>query len=577
MTPPAKASKNPDTATRNNPETAFSRAVLYYRRQTECTQEEFAEACDISLTTVQDIEAGRVKRPRQDTIKKIVIGLQSLGVDIDLDRFDEKFEFFKTAQIHTPQKTSYVEPEYTQEDSKGREDLTCVLQHIGVARHFVEELGKRTNSEQRFVETAVEIFDYFEILGRESFDLDDFCDVIRQFDCLAQEAARRELNSIGSLVSLNDLRDKLRGFKQKVESFYNPYDGLVRNGTPYIEVKHQQLIRELELEIEDRKNKLDRIPDREIQTQARKILMKLKIELGLDPLNLTKIDAIRQRLDALDRDIFRDIILKCQLILGKHAEKLPHGTVFRDAEYTPEMVVIPSCEEGFLMGSPADHKYNREDYREDPQRTVCLAYRFAVGRMPVTFYDWDQCLANSGTSYNPGDEGWGRESRPVINVSWDDAQDYVRWLSKITGETYRLLSEAEWEYSCRSGSDAEFCFGDDEKQLNDYGWSDENAGEQTHPVGQKKSNIFGLFDMHGNVWEWCEDVWHNGYEGAPTDGSARLKGGDEDEIRRVLRGGSWLNYPQYLRARNRYGDSRVNRNGGYGFRVARALASSQAR
>ncbi len=249
---------------------------------------------------------------------------------------------------------------------------------------------------------------------------------------------------------------------------------------------------------------------------------------------------------------------------------LPPFSVFQDAPFAPELVVIPSGK--FNMGS-SDGK-GRDN--ECPQHEVTIDYRLAVGRFAVTFEEWDFYVSRHKDAYKPKDEGWGRERRPVINVSWDNAQDYLTWLSETTGEHYRLLSEAEWEYACRAGTDTEYSFGDSisrkQAQYSDNGYGSAN---KTVPVGSFEPNQFGLYDMHGNVREWCEDYWHRTYKGAPVDGSAWI--GDSDDKRyNVLRGGSWDLDPEYLRARFRYLSILFNGSYTVGFRVARTLASNPA-
>ena len=200
---------------------------------------------------------------------------------------------------------------------------------------------------------------------------------------------------------------------------------------------------------------------------------------------------------------------------------------------------------------------------------------FAVGKYPVTFEDWDACALRGGCGgYKPSDQGRGRGQRPVINVNWQDAQAYIAWLNgKVEGGPYRLLSEAEWEYACRADSETAYCFGNDEKMLGDYGWFTGNSSSQTHPVGEKKPNKFGLYDMHGNVWEWCEDVWHASYKDKPAElnatGAAWTVGGSGS---RVLRGGSWFSYPYGLNAAVRDGIDPVDRCWFIGFRLARTIA-----
>ena len=248
------------------------------------------------------------------------------------------------------------------------------------------------------------------------------------------------------------------------------------------------------------------------------------------------------------------------------------GRIFQDLDVGPEMVVIPPG--SFWMGS---HKSNGDD-AETPKHKVTLPHAIAVGRFPVTFEEWDFAQADKEWAKitgleprKPNDRGWGRNRRPVIDVSWEDAQAYIRWLSHKTAKHYRLLSEAEWEYACRAGSDTAYCFGDDEKKLGDYAWYDRNAAQQTHAVGEKRPNAFGLYDMHGNVWEWCEDVSHN-YK----DKTEKMKATGEawtadDSSRHVIRGGSWLMGPRGLRATYRYGDILSGRSNGTSFRVARSL------
>ena len=232
------------------------------------------------------------------------------------------------------------------------------------------------------------------------------------------------------------------------------------------------------------------------------------------------------------------------------------------AEAEPEMVILPKGQ--FVMGSPHD-EVGRSQHVV-PQHMVRIDYEFAVGKYPVTFDQWDLCVKDGGTKYSPSDNGWGRGRRPVINVSWDDIQLYLNWLSNVTGNTYRLLSEAEWEYAARAGSQTTFSFGDDEKELGRHAWLDENSGRKNHPVGEKLPNAFGLCDMYGNVYEWTQDCWHENYKNAPTDGSVWTTG---DCSQRVVRGGSWIPYPQYLRAAFRYGYPTAFRSGYFGFRVAR--------
>ena len=239
------------------------------------------------------------------------------------------------------------------------------------------------------------------------------------------------------------------------------------------------------------------------------------------------------------------------------------GDVFKDCVQCPEMVVVPAGT--FNMGSNASEESGHDS--EGPVHQVTISIPVAVGKYEVTFSEWDACVAAGGCGgYQSYDEGWGRGNRPVISVSWEDSNEYVRWLSSETGEQYRLLSESEWEYVARAGTTGPFHFGStiSTDQAN-YDW---HHG-QTLPVGSFPSNNFGLHDMHGNVWEWVEDCWHSDYSGAPTDGSAWTSGNDCDH--RVLRGGSWYNSPWNLRAADRSWIGIGYRSFVFGIRVARTL------
>ena len=243
------------------------------------------------------------------------------------------------------------------------------------------------------------------------------------------------------------------------------------------------------------------------------------------------------------------------------------GETFQDCAECPKMVVVPSGR--FTMGSPG-REAGHEKY-EEPMRRVRIDYQFAVGVYEVTFAEWYACADAGGCgSYIPDDMGWGRGNRPVINVSWDDAQSYVRWLSARTGKTYRLLSESEWEYVARAGTETAYSWGDSigVNRANCDGCGSQWDSEQTAPVGSFAANAWGVHDMHGNVKEWVQDCWHSDYEDAPTDGSARES---KEECSRVSRDGCWYNDLSDLRSAYRGLFSSDFRFKGIGFRVARDL------
>ncbi len=252
---------------------------------------------------------------------------------------------------------------------------------------------------------------------------------------------------------------------------------------------------------------------------------------------------------------------------GLSTKHLKPYSLFQDAVFAPEMVLIPPGE--YLRGSSATGK----NKNERPQEKLKIDYKFAVSRFPITFNEWDFAVSHGGCDgYKPSDSGWGRGWNPVTNISWTNARAYTHWLSKNTGEKYRLLSEAEWEYCCRAGSITDFYYGNNQEDFHHYAWYSANSNKQAQRVGQKRPNKFGLYDMMGNVWEWCEDHWHDSYHGGPKDGKAWVTSGYDFNNPRILRGGSWnSNMPENMRCASR---SKVN--AGYihnaiGFRVARTI------
>jgi formylglycine-generating enzyme required for sulfatase activity len=238
---------------------------------------------------------------------------------------------------------------------------------------------------------------------------------------------------------------------------------------------------------------------------------------------------------------------------------------FRECSRCPEMVVVPRGE--FIMGSPETEKDRTK--AEGPQHKVTIASNFAVSKFEATFDEWKACV-DARVCENVSDLHWGRGNRPVINVSWDDAQQYVKWLSGRTGRRYRLLSEAEWEYAARAGTTTAYSWG------NSVGVGNANCDgcgsmwddKQTAPVGSFNANAFGLHDMHGNVFEWVQDCGTPNYEGAPTDGSARTG----PCTSRILRGGSWSYDPRDLRAAHRRPSPASGQSSSRGFRVARTFS-----
>ena len=273
-------------------------------------------------------------------------------------------------------------------------------------------------------------------------------------------------------------------------------------------------------------------------------------------------------------------------VLTPGAERtLMPGQTFREcAKNCPEMVVIPAG--SFIMGSPETEKDRGEN--EGPQHKVTVK-RFAAGKYTVTFDEWQECV-NLGDCPQVSDSGYGRGRRPVINVTWGEAKAYAAWLSKLTGKEYRLLTEAEWEYAARAGTTTPYSFSGTKSLLCEYGnfadislrkesivrnfdigtsdiCDDHNA--MTAEVGSFKPNGFGLYDVHGNVWQWTADCYRRNYDGAPNDGTAV----ENFQLvkSRVVRGGSWHMRPPFLRSAQRGIDTPETRFRDIGFRLARTL------
>jgi eukaryotic-like serine/threonine-protein kinase len=230
-----------------------------------------------------------------------------------------------------------------------------------------------------------------------------------------------------------------------------------------------------------------------------------------------------------------------------------HKETFQDCDKCPKMVFLEGG--SFQMGS-------NEYGNEKPVHEVTVE-NFAIGKYEVTFEEYDYFCEKTGREKPKDKEGWGRGKRPVINVSWNDAVAYTKWLSKETGKEYRLPTEAEWEYAARANSSSKYSFGNDESDLKEYAWYGNNSGDKTHLVGEKKPNGFGLYDMHGNVWEWtCSDYKDN------YNGNSHKQCSSNNNAEKSLRGGSWGHDARYCRLAFRYNFAPDYRDNYYGFRVA---------
>lgn len=264
---------------------------------------------------------------------------------------------------------------------------------------------------------------------------------------------------------------------------------------------------------------------------------------------------------------------------------LTAGDVFRDrlqdGSPGPEMVLIPSGR--FRMGDSRGlgYRFSR------PVHEVTISRPFALGKYEVAFAEYDLFCLATGRPFPP-DEGGGRGRKPVIHVSWNDAVAYTEWLSAQTGRRYRLPTEAEWEFAARAGTETPWFWGDDAVQACRYANVADLAAKEVFPgfkthdcrdgfpftaeVGRFSANAFGLHDMLGNVWEWCEDTWHSSYNGAPADDRAWIGIGEENRVRR---GGSWFSIPKSIRSSARNGNPQGYRGNETGFRLAREIEEAE--
>lgn len=267
-------------------------------------------------------------------------------------------------------------------------------------------------------------------------------------------------------------------------------------------------------------------------------------------------DLANTRMKALSTSDGKPVAMALPPVPTPVTRPIQAGATFKDCDDCPEMVVIPPGT--FMMGTKDDPFAKKTPANsEQPQHAVSIR-SFSIGKYEVTQEQWYSVMGNTPSNFK------GR-TLPVEQVSWNDTQEFIQKLNAKTGKTYRLPTEAEWEYAARAGSQAEFSFGDNEMELGKYAWFYGNSSNQMHPVGEKQPNAFGLFDMHGNVFEWTQDCWNENYVGAPVNGNAWMQGVCSQ---RVFRGGSWVMNPWSLRSALRLKLTTADRFSSFGFRVA---------
>lgn len=442
-----------------------------------------------------------------------------------------------------------------------RDRLASLAQREAAAREAAErDRQVRTRQAQR----------YLSILGYDIAPSGDMDEATRE--AVASFEDRRGLPSRGS-VDAGFLRELESAWREAEDEIWrqaratDSAEALTRYLKSYPEGRHVAAARE-------------RIVDLQDDAERRELIASIQRELVRLGRNVEVNGALDSRTAAEIRDYRvsnwqpEDAPVDASLLSAlRDLQRWPPqpGETFVDCPQCPAMVVVPGGE--FVMGSPPDELLRASN--EGPRHRVTVP-RFALARTEVTFDQYRQCVDAGACGYLPHDEGWGREERPVINVSMEDAGAYVRWLSEISGRRYRLPSEAEWEYAARAGTTSRFHTGNCLNSLQANFDARLPSGDcpegaqlgQTVPVASFPPNPFGLFDMLGNVQEWTLDCWNPSYDGAPTDGSAWIEG---DCSRAVLRGGSWRNSEGKLRSASRTRPSGTFHNDHTGFRPALSL------
>ncbi len=481
-----------------------------------------------------------------------------------------------------------------QGDTGQNNDLANASTLIRAARTGVNRLAQKNNDARQFVAGINDWLDELEELTKETEELsvDELECLVRFLYRYQQEARESGYDQYLSLMPFGDLCPKLNDFVQKLDGNRTESEEslLVENNLIECSDEYLDEIRALQREIKSRLSMLrshDIQLEKEKKDRAKAALQNLLQETHQKRMDLIVINRIRQTLQELDKTVFDELIMFSQLLLGKYANSLKPGMVFRDTKYSPEMVMVPA--ENFMMGSPEDEDERHDD--EGPQHKVTIPKALAVAVYTVTLADFEKFINETGYYIPVGarvfegggwvdkdDKSWRNpgfdqsSDHPVVCINWDDAMAYIKWLNKKAGKQYRLLSEAEWEYCCRAGTETRYWWGDEitEDQAN---YNSNNS--KTASVDSYEPNPWGLYQMHGNVNEWCQDEWHESYDGAPVDGSAWISSSANEVGGRVLRGGSWSNFPRVLRSAYRnYYLQPTFRFDNVGFRISRTSFTS---
>lgn len=380
--------------------------------------------------------------------------------------------------------------------------------------------------------------------------LKQHADELQRVKETTQAVAQKEVVSL--IKKNNSLRDELSDLQKNTQDIILQMKKQRIAGDEAL-AGVREAIEELENELVHQQEQARLANEKNIQQQA--------AELAVQRENTERL--LSEMKEKLARQQEASVNLEKQIVQQTQVvdKSLKSGEDGNPSIPVPEMVAIEPGQ--FMMGS----KKGEDD--EKPMHKVTIKKPFLMGKYEVTFEEYDTFALATGREL-PDDRGWGRGRRPVINVSWKDAKDYAKWLSKQTGKSFRLPSEAEWEYAVRAGTITRWYCGDDMDCLKNIAWFYFHSDSKTHRVGKKRPNAWGLYDMSGNVWEWVEDEWHDNYQGAPDNGSAWV-GKNKKGSDRVIRGGSWDFSAQDCRSANRYYDGPDYRNGYVGFRLTRSV------
>lgn len=376
---------------------------------------------------------------------------------------------------------------------------------------------------------------------------------------ISNQDSVEKINTIYSRFqeNMNTIDEKLKTIRSLL-SFIKQSEGSV--SLLKISDKGMAYVRSIQNQLQDANNLNEQVES--IVVNLRKNWQKISdIKISYEKKMQENLDLQRkkEKLDASRNQRMKDI----QQINQQNAAWI--GKSFKDCQLCPEMVVVPAGQ--FFMGSREGE--GRSD--EQPQHEVFISKPFAVSKFEVTFAEWDFCVADGGCFDNKtNDGGWGRDQRPVIFISWNDAKNYIKWLSRKTGKNYRLLTEAEWEYVARANTNTKAWWGEKitPNIANCDGCGSIFDNKKTAPVNTFAPNKFGIVDILGNVYEWVEDCYINSYNEASADAAVFASQCDEG---RVLRGGSWSTSYEKLRSAIRKKASPITQMDDYGMRIARDL------